>query len=211
MKRNDATYDVFIAFDHRNLATAKGVAETLRSYGLEVLLDTQQLPPGDKFEDALWQAMAESYALVVVLPEGEGSGWISFALGAAKAWNKPIYAVSDVSTHAVVPATLRNHEIFPVSRLSEVALSIVRSSNPLSAAEIELLGNLYQKRGVSADQLLSHPQHLGKLADDFNAASGRQMAGEELMRHFLRLRKRGLLPSLSQRRPVKHTGSQRTA
>ena len=46
------------------------------------------------FENLIWEAMSESQALVAIIPETDPSASIAFELGAAKAWNKPIYAVA---------------------------------------------------------------------------------------------------------------------
>lgn len=200
MARNSATYDVFIAYDRRDSEIAKGIAEVLRSYNLAVFVDIQQLSPAANLEDAIWQAMAESRALVVVLPEDAGSAWLAFELGAAKAWNKPIYAVSASTTHRNLPAALRDISIIPPSRASEIALSIAGSADPLTEAEIKHVGAAYVATGLSVDQLLMQPQQLAKVVKQFNKKSGRRMAGEQVMWHLLRLRKQGKLPTLDKRK-----------
>jgi hypothetical protein len=199
MANDNATYDVFIAYDRRDSETAKGVAEVLRSYNLAVFVDTQQQSPGVNLEDAIWQAMAESRALVIVLPEDVGSAWLAFELGAAKAWNKPIYAVSASTTHRNLPAALRDVSIIPPTRTNEIALSVVSSADPLTEAEIKHLGDAYVATGLSLDQLLMQPQQLAKVVKQFNKKSGRKMAGEQVMWHMLRLRKQGKLPTLDKR------------
>ncbi len=199
MARNSATYDVFIAYDHRDSASAKAVADILRSHGLSVYYDAQQIAVSSDFEDALWQAMAESHALVVVLPEEINSSWLAFELGAAKAWNKPIYAVSAYSSHKNMPASLRAVQILPTSRADEIAYSIASTSEPLTDDDVSHLGQAYLAAGMAVDQLLLQPQRLETLVTEFNVASGRHMAGEQVMWHLLRLRKQGRLPVLKKR------------
>lgn len=203
MARNSATYDVFIAYDHRDSTSAKAVADVLRSHGLTVFYDAQQIAAGSNFEDALWQAMAESHALVVVLPEEINSAWLAFELGAAKAWNKPIYAVSAYSSHKNLPASLRDIHVLPTARADEIAYSIASTSEPLTDDDVQHLGQAYLAAGLAVDQLLLQPQRLETLVKQFNNASGRQMAGEQVMWHMLRLRKQGRLPVLKKRNRTK--------
>ena len=199
MARNSTTYDVFIAYDYPQSETAKVVADALRSHGLTVFYDTEQLAAETNFEDALWQAMAESHALVAILPEDISSSWLAFELGAAKAWNKPIYAVSAFSSHKNVPPSLRSIQVFPTTRVDEIAYSIASTSEPLTDDDVSHLGEAYQAEGVAVDELLLQPQRLEKLVKQFNKTSGRHMAGEQVMWNLLRLRKQSRLPVLTNR------------
>jgi hypothetical protein len=199
----NATYDVFIAHDRRDLSTANGVADVLRSHGLTVFVDIDEATVGGNLEDIIWQAMAESNALVVILPMEVNSSWLAFELGAAKAWNKSIYAVSVYSTHRNIPAPLRDVQVLPVARADEIATSIVSTSDPLSEEYILQLGAAYTAVGVTTDQLLLQPQQLAELVKRFNKTAGCKMSGEQVMRHILRLRKRGILPGLSDRNTTK--------
>lgn len=199
MVKNNATYDVFIAYDHRDAADAQAVADVLHSHGLNVFFDAQQLVAGTNLEDATWEAMAESHALVVVLPKQINSSWLAFELGAAKAWNKPIYAVSAYSSHQNLPATLRKVQILPTSRTDEIARRIATTTDPLTDDDIKHLRDAYIAIGLSVDQLLLQPKQLAKLVKHFNKTSGRHMAGEQVMWHMLRLRKQGHLPVLKKR------------
>ncbi len=203
MVKNSATYDVFIVYDRRDATTAADVAHVLEADGLTVFFDMQQIEPGTNIEDAIWQAMAESHALVVVLPEEIVSSWLAFELGAAKAWNKPIYAVSAFSAHKNIPASLRDVPVLPFSRVEEIAQSIANTSHPLSEEDIAHLGEAYASTGVTVDQLLLQPQQLATLVKQFNKKAGRKMSGEQIMWHMLRLRKQAKLPVLKKRNITK--------
>ena len=100
MAKGKPTFDVFISHSHRDAAVSADIARVLRSYDLSVFTDTD-VDTGQSFEDMIWEAMSESQALVAIIPETDPSASIAFELGAAKAWNKPIYAV------ASNPATVR--------------------------------------------------------------------------------------------------------
>jgi hypothetical protein len=196
MVSSNNTFDVFVAYDLRDRVTATQVAELLRARGLAVFHDVQQVPTGTNVEDAIWHAMAESQALVVILPEDISSTSLAFELGAAKAWNKPIYAVSAYSSHTNIPPALRGVTVLPVTRVAEIADSIASATDPLSQSEISLLGQSYTSARLPVDQLLLQPQKLADLVADFNKKSGRQLSGEQVMWHLLRLRKQSRLPAL---------------
>jgi len=196
MTTNKTTFDVFISYSHASYETAKEVAEILRSRGITVYYNSKDSPIGSNIEDITWEAMAESHALVVVLPEQVNSPWLTFELGAAKAWNKPIYAVSAFSSHQNLPVLLRNIEILPISRAEEIADSISSTTQPLTQEDIQNLFICYSESGLSVDQLLTQPKQLSRLVNLFNKKCSKHMSGEQVMCHLLRLRKQGSLPSL---------------
>lgn len=102
MPKGKSTFDVFISHSHRDAAVSEDIARVLRSYGLRVFTDPE-VGAGQTIEDAIWEAMSESQALVAIIPETDPSAWIAFELGAAKAWNKPIYAVASSPATARLP------------------------------------------------------------------------------------------------------------
>lgn len=198
MVKNSKLYDVFISFDRRDVAKAREIADIMRSFDLSPFPDDFDAMV-ESPEDLLWDAMSLSRALVVVVPNLENpTSKIAFEVGASKAWNKPIYLVAS-SAPDVVPVFLRDAPLFPFSRANEVAASIIASAKPLTDFEVDTLGNVYSTVGVAADQLLLEPSRLEQVVKNFNKKSGREMAGEELMSHLLRLRKQGKLPQLSKR------------
>ncbi len=200
MAESKTTYDVFISFERRDYANAKKVADVLESFGLIVFFDQMDLPVGSNLEDLMWQAMSESFAFVVIIPDEVRSSYLAFELGAAKAWNKPIYAVFTSATHHDLPPMFAQKLSYPLSRCEEIAQTILESTQPLSEFEVQLLGEAYTSIGTPVDQLNLLPNKLPKLVDYFNERSGRQMAGEQVMSHLLRLRKKGSLPSLTKRK-----------
>lgn len=202
MVKNSAIYDVFMVCDRRDAPTAASIADVLSAHGLTVFRVKQKIAAGTNTEDAIWQAMAESHALVVVLPEKIASSWQAFELGAARAWNKPIYAVSAFSAPENIPASLRDVPVLPISRVEEIAQSIAAASHPLSEEDVAHLGEAYASTGVTVDQLLLQPQQLATLVRQFNKKSGRKMSSEQVMWHMLRLRKQGKLPGLKKRNRI---------
>jgi TIR domain len=194
--------DVFVAHSASDRQLAAQVAEVLRSYDLCVFDDSADLT-GANLEETLWEAIAESRALVVTLSAGPPGASLLVELGAAKAWNKPIYAVTSQSSLPVLPSVLRDLQVYPISRVDEIARSIVQSGEPLSSHDTKLLSDLYVQVGEPVDQLAQQPLLLTELVKLFNKQSERQVAGEQLLSSLLRSRKQGLLPSLSKRPPKK--------
>lgn len=199
MAKNSKPFDVFISFNHPDKKHAAAVADVLRSYGLVVFFDPQEIKAGETTEGVIWDAMAESHALVVVVPENAPSSWMAVELGAARAWNKPIFAISAKPTVGRPPAAFQHIQILPLSRSDEIAQSINSSREPISDDDQKRLGESYQKIGVTVDQLALQPHHLAKLIKDFNRRSGKKMSGEQVMSLLLRLRKRRALPALEKR------------
>ena len=153
-------------------------------------------------EDVIWEAMSESQAMVAVIPETDPSAWIAFELGAAKAWNKPIYAVATNPATVRLPVGLQGMTIYPPSRIEEIAQEIKKASGSLSDSDEAILIEEYHRIGVPVDQLLLQPKQFSTLTKQFKKRAKRNVAAEELVRTLLRLRKRGELRQLhTTRRP----------
>jgi hypothetical protein len=201
-KTKKPTYDVFIshAFSDRQLAAE--VANILTSQGLCVFMESLALEAGRSFEDAIWEAMAESRAFVAIISSSASWGWIAFELGAAKAWNKPIYAVTADASLTGMPPGFNDLKVFTMSRIYEMTQLIAQSAEPLSQHDKNALLEAYVQVGVPLDQLASQPHQFGRLIQAFNRNSKRRLAGEQVMSLLLRSRKQGLLPTLAKRKRV---------
>ena len=200
MAKGKSTFDVFISHSHRDAAVSADIARVLRSYDLSVFTDAE-VGTGQSFEDMIWEAMSESQALVAIIPETDPSASIAFELGAAKAWNKPIYAVASNPATVRLPVGLQGMMIYPPSRIEEIAQEIKKASGLLSEADQAVLIEEYHRIGVPVDQLLLQPTQLSTLTKQFKKRAKRNVAAEELVRTLLRLRKRGKLrPSNTSKR-----------
>ncbi|MEX0728324.1 MAG: hypothetical protein WD065_18785 [Planctomycetaceae bacterium] len=194
---------MYIAYEHRDEKVAEKITEVLQSYEFSVFRGMNETE-GSVDENSVWEAMAESRAVVAVIPDDATLSAMAFELGAATAWNKPIYGVTSRTTLAQMPHAWRNMKLFPMSRIDEVAQLILRSSQPISEHEVEQLSECYVKIGIPADQLALQPNSLAELVRKFNKMTKRQMSGEEVLSLLLRLRKRQALPSLKMRSPKSH-------
>jgi hypothetical protein len=203
MAKGKSTFDVFlISYSHRDAAVSADIARVLRSYDLSVFTVTEVINTGQSFEDMIWEAMSESQALVAIIPETDPSASIAFELGAAKAWNKPIYAVASNPATVRLPVGLQGMMIYPPSRIEEIAQEIKKASGLLSEADQAVLIEEYHRIGVPVDQLLLQPKQVSTLTKQFKKRTKRNVAAEELLRTLLRLRKRGeLRPSNTSKRP----------
>jgi TIR domain len=188
MVKSNLTYDVFVSYNREDSRIAAEVAEVLQSYDLRVFTDTE-IGAGERMEDALWEAIAESQAFIAIIPEREPSAWTAFEFGAATAWNKPVYAIASNPSSTRLPAPLHRLAVFPPSRIEEIAQDIKRSLKPLTESEKSVLIDEYHRIGLTVDQLLLQPAQLAKLTRNFKRRTGRQIASEELVRMLLRLRK----------------------
>jgi hypothetical protein len=198
MSKPKPTYDVFLSYSPQDATFAADTARILQSFDL-VVFDKKALPANGRLEDAVWEAMAESLALVAVISTGGPSATTLFELGAAGGWNKPVYVVvaDPVSTH--LPEFLHRFPVYPPSRIEDVARAIKGSAEVLTDAEKSILIEEYLRIGEPVDQLVMRPATLSKLANLFTRRAKRQIAPEELVRNLLHLRKRGELPAVSKK------------
>jgi hypothetical protein len=202
MAKEKSSFDVFISHSHRDAAVTADIARVLRSYDLSVFTDAE-IETGQSFEDMIWEAMSESQALVAVIPESDPSALIAFELGAAKAWNKPIYAVASNPSAVRLPVGLQGMTIYPPSRIEEIAQEIKNAPVVLSDTDHAVLIEEYHRIGVSVDQLLLQPNELSNLTRQFEKRTKRHVPAEELVRKLLRLRKQGKLRSSHTRKRSK--------
>ena len=202
MSKAKPIYDVFLSYAPQDAKLAVEVARVLQLFDLAVF-DAKTMLQGKRMEDALWEAMAESQALVVVVSAAEPSASTLFELGAAQGWNKPVYVVVADPASTRLPTFLRDSAVFPFSRLEEVARAIKNSSELLTDAEKMVLIEEYQRIGESVDELILQPSLLSKLIKQFKKRAKRQVMPEEVLRTLLRLRKRGELRVASKKRRAK--------
>jgi hypothetical protein len=198
-KTKNPTYDVFIAHTFSDRQLAEEVANILTSQGICVFMENRALEAGRSFEDTIWEAMAESRAFVAIISSSASWGWIAFELGAAKAWNKPIYVVTAEASLTGMPPGFGEMKLFPMSRVYEMTQLIAQSAEPLSQHDKDALLDAYAQVGIPLDQLASQPHQFARLIQVFNRNSKRRLAGEQLMSLLLRNRKQGLLPTLAKR------------
>ena len=131
----------------------------------------------------------------------EPSAWIALEFGAAKAWNKPVYAIASNPSSTRLAVPLGGMVVYSPSRIEEIAQDTKRSLGSLSDSEKSVLIGEYHRIGVPVDELLLQPRHLSRLTKQFHKRTRRQATSEEPVRMLLRLRKQGALRGTIKKRP----------
>jgi hypothetical protein len=190
------TYDVFLSYPITEAALADQVTRALQQAGLDVFCQ-DRFDVGEACQDVLWRAVAESAALIMIVPsEGPLPSSVAFEVGAFKAWRKPIYILQAAEGCIRLPVYLADCPVYPLSRVNDVVESIKRGLSSLTEDDRVALANIYSRLGMPVDQLLTNPAAIDGLSSEFHAKRGKMVSGERLVRELLTLRKRGNLPRL---------------
>ena len=196
MSTQIATFDVFLSYSLPESPTAALVARALEEAGLGVF-NQAKLDAGENWRDAIWHALAESAALVAIVPpQATLPSSVAVEVGAFIAWHKPIYIVHPAGETVRLPSYLAGYPAYPVSRVDDIVLSIKRGLQPLSKEDDDILCDVYRDLRMPADKLVSEPAAVDNLAREFEHRSGKAVAGERLVRALLTLRKHGSLPRI---------------
>jgi TIR domain len=186
------TYDVFIAHSAKDSALALEVANACRDSALEAVTYTELLP-GENLGDAIWEALAESRALVTIVSPSGPTPAMAIESGAARAWNKPIYAIVTDPASNRLDSALTGIPLYTYGRIQDVISSIKASVEEFSEDDRVILGELYSRMGTSVDQLILDPRQRETLVKKFAKSSGKVVEGERLLFELVRLRKQGRL------------------
>jgi hypothetical protein len=186
------TCDVFISHSVDDARLAGEIAVACRASGLDAITHAELLPVANA-SDALWEALAESRALLAVLSRSGPTPSMAIELGAARAWNKPIFGVVTDPTYTDLPPSLSGVRLYPLARVEDVITLIKVSGKELTEDDRSLLTKLYTDIGASVDQLALDPLQLEELVERFRAGTGKAIPGERLLSELLRLRKQGKL------------------
>jgi hypothetical protein len=185
--------DVLVSHAAGDARLAKNVADALRANGLEAVTDAELLDKGTEASDALWEALSESRALVTILPPTGPTPSMTLELGAARAWNKPVFGVVTDPSTAHVPPWLRGVHVYTSGQIDDIIRAIKQSGQELSEDDRSLLADLYRAVGIPVDQFALDPTELDRFVQRFRAAAGRTVSGERLLSELLRMRKQGKL------------------
>lgn len=87
-------YDVFISYAAADRHWAGELADALTDEGVRVWWVDQEIRPGERWAEAVEEALRESRVIVFLLtPESLNSPWASFEVGAALGANKKIIPI----------------------------------------------------------------------------------------------------------------------
>ena len=191
MAERNRLCDVFIANSPNDAALAREIADACRASGLEATTNAE-LPPGADTSDALWEALAESRALIVILsPPGPTSSML-IEIGAVRAWNKPIFGVLTDPSFRPSPG-LSEIRVYVAACMDELINAIKAADRNVSEADSAILADVYGEIGASVDQLILDPKLRRRLVRRFTTRAKKTVAEERLLSELLRMRKQGRL------------------
>ncbi len=193
--------DVFISNSTRDGPLAAEVADACRSSGLEAFTSTE-LPAGRDIGDALREALAESRAVIMILSPSDLTPAMAIELGAAMAWNKPIYAIASEPSATRLPSAMAGIDLYTTGRLEDVIHRIKAGVEQLTEEDRVFLSRLYSGLDISVDELALEPVRRGELVKEFKKGRGKTISEEKLLSELLRLRKQGKLIRRGTRRPT---------
>lgn len=196
------TYDVFLSHSSRDKDFAADVANRVQAEGLEPFYDAS-IQVGETVSQAIWDALAECHAFIVIVsPESSPDAMGMVELGAAAAWNKPIFVLLNGPASMRLPEALQGYRAYPLNRVDEILGQIRHNLEPISDDERKVLAETYRDVNVPADQLGQSPRFLRQLVEQFNAKTQKHLSGDRLLSELLRMRKQAKLPRLSQQRRI---------
>jgi hypothetical protein len=198
MPRDKRTYDVFLSHSLHLSERAKAVAQKFAEGGLAVF-DVSGITGGEKIGEEIWKALAESWAVVVLAESGPMPASVAVEVGAASAWNKPVYILTENKREYSVPLYISRCDVFEISDTDKVVELVAAARKPLSDDVRHVLVDAYSKLAVPTDVLLRDPALIEQLRRSVKTNSGVDLSGERIMQELLRLRKRGRLPRLQRR------------
>src|SRR4051812_48725087 len=111
---------------------------------------------------------------------------MAIEIGAARAWNKPIFVVITEPSFTRVPAALSGTRAYPPTRIGDVIEAVKLSGQQLTDEDRALLAEVFQAIGVSVDKLALDPKHLRELVKRFNMRTHKNVPGERLLSELLR-------------------------
>ncbi len=194
------TFDVFVSHSSHDREFATDVAERLKAEGLQPFHDAS-VPLGEEISKAIWDALAECHAFIVIVsPDSTPDAMGMVELGAATAWNKPIFVLLNGPASFRIPKALESYRVYPRNRLDEVLTQIRRNFEPITDDEREVLTETYRELSIPADRLSQSPRELQQLVKTFNVKTKKQLSGTRLLSELLRMRKQSKLPRLSTKR-----------
>lgn len=117
---------MFISYARGDKDSAQELNELLEAHGIETWFDEQRLAPGKSWESQIKTALAESDAIVAVMPAtGEVSPSVLVELGVALGQNKQVFPVAiGGNVESSVLANFANCQFIHTNDVEEAAAKI---------------------------------------------------------------------------------------
>ena len=168
------TYDVFLSYPMTETGLADQVVRSLEQAGLDVFWD-RGIGAGENVQDTIWRALAESAALIAIVPsESPLASNIAVEVGAFKAWCKPIYVIQAARGRIRLPAYLADCQIYPLSRVDDVVASIKRGLASLTEDDCRSWPLSTATMAFQSIKLLTDPAAIERLADELIPVVGKE-------------------------------------
>jgi len=195
MAKIKKTYDIFLSYSLDLQNQAEVVAKKFADAGLTAF-DLSELEPAHNVVEETWQALAESWALVVIVKPSTMPPSVAVEIGAASAWQKPVYILIETEGEYHLPVYFSKYETFKFSEIGTVVELILKDLKPLSDEDRQALAKAYVDLCIPTDRLLREPSSIERLKNVLWKELGIRISGERIMQELLRLRKRGRLPKI---------------
>ncbi len=199
MPRIKKTYDIFLSYSSDLQSQAEIAAKKFADAGLAVF-DLSELGPAHNVVEETWQALAESWALVVIVKPGATPPSVAVEIGAASAWQKPIYILLEGDGEYHLPAYFSKYETFMSSEIATVVDLVLKGKKPLSDEDRQALAEAYTGLRIPTERLFREPTSIERLKNVLWRESGIRISGERIMQELIRMRKRGKLPRIVRRK-----------
>jgi hypothetical protein len=189
--------DVFIAHAYEDAAQAARIASRFRAEGLAAVTHAELSSPLSSASDvgeAVWNALMESLALVLVLSTAGLSPTMTVELGAAWGANKPVYGIIDDPLAKYEGLVKSKVKLYPKESIPDVIHAIKAADREFSDQDRDVLKRLYSQASVTVDRLAAGSTGLEVLAEAFALETGRRVDGDRLLSELFRMRKQGKLP-----------------
>lgn len=189
-------YDVFLSHSLKDQGLAKLVTSTFVKAGLTVF-EYSSIQAGQSFTASIRQALAESWALVVLVTRDSlESKSLMVEIGMGLAWSKPTLILHDGVDVGQLPSILSGYQVVPLSHIEQVIEQVRNLREKYDDAQIAALVQVYSDFQTPVDRLVMQPAVLGEIVDSFQQRTGVMASSERLVAELLRLRKQGMLPRI---------------
>ncbi|MFA5553678.1 MAG: TIR domain-containing protein [Phycisphaerae bacterium] len=199
MVQHSKTYDLFLSYSLDVANIAELLKKKLNDAGFSVF-EPSEVQPGQNIVKETWDALAGSWAVVVLLKPEKISPNVAVEIGAASAWQKPTYILTTEKGKYHVPFYFSQYLVYDVSNVDKLIEQIRDDRKPFTEEQIKVLKDTYQKIGIPTDKLLMQPTLIEQLSKVFQEETGVQVSGERIMQLLLRLRKQGNLPRVRRKK-----------
>src|SRR5438309_1945879 len=159
MAVSNKVFDVFISHAVADLPMAEEIATACRTSGLSAFLGVESLRSKD-WGDVLWEALSESQAMIAILSPSAPTPSMAVEIGAARAWNKPVFGLVTDPTMKLGPIGLAGMHLYTLSGIEDVIGAIRRSGQEFSDNDRAALASLFADIDLSLDELTLDPSDL---------------------------------------------------